>query len=247
MPNGVQNQGGNGAAHPPPNPAVNPAGNQQVNQVNPPANPLANPNGAGIPQNDLVRLLDNVTQSIDLLRVQTNANARAPFQRQRPRSINCRVFKIGENWKNFASHFVECVRAAYGYILPAEQAELNAACLIWAPSKLESGTTLIAYENLAPEEKVTWPLLNAALTRVFMDETEKETFLADMASFKRGHRPLLEYKNELMRLVTTHQPDLDRNGNEFQRQLTSRFIEGLDDEELRRDLRRYCKRARKHR
>ena len=67
-------------------------------------------------------------------------------------------------------------------------------------------------------------------------------FLADVASFKRGTKTLLEYKNELKRLMNTYQPDLKDVPTEFERQATTRFIEGLDDDELKRKLRRYCKR-----
>ena len=164
-------------------------------------------------------------------------------QRVRPKTINCRMFKLGENWTNFSKHFVECVKAAHGFRRPAEDDELYAECLSWLPSKLEPGPTFIAYGNLTDDQTATWDALDAALTDIFLDETEKETFLADIASFKRGTRSLLEYRNELMRLMTTHKSDLDIDGPEFQRQVTSRFIEGLADEELKRDLRRYCRRV----
>ena len=160
----------------------------------------------------------------------------------RPKSIQSRVFKISDNWENFSSHFVECVRAAHGFTLPRDQEQLNEACLSWLPSKLEPGPTLTAYKNLDAEAKATWPLLNEALKKIFTDDTERETFLADVASFKRGKRSLLEYKTELLRLMTTHSPDLVQVEGEFQRNCTSRFIEGLDNDSLKRKLRRHCKR-----
>ena len=45
--------------------------------------------------------------------------------------------------------------------------------------------------------------------------------------------------------MNNYLPDLKRGSpSEFQRQATTRFIEGLDDEELRKKLRRHCKRER---
>ena len=53
---------------------------------------------------------------------------------------------------------------------------------------------------------------------------------------------MVEYKNELLRKMKLYQPGLSAVPLEFQRQATSRFIEGLDDAELKRKLRRHCKR-----
>ena len=162
----------------------------------------------------------------------------------RPKAIPSRIFKIGENWPNFSVHFQECVKAAYGYTAAADVAALHAACLAWLPSKLEPGPTLTAYKNVAEADKATWTRLNNALKTVFSDETEREIFLADVASFKKGKRSLLEYRTELTRLMDTHQPELQGLDTEFQRQITSRFIEGLENDELKRELRKECKRDR---
>ena len=45
-----------------------------------------------------------------------------------------------------------------------------------------------------------------------------------------------------MRLTTTYLPNLVLIPSEFQRELTTRFIEGLDDDKLKKKLRRHCKR-----
>ena len=111
-------------------------------------------------QDRLEHLIDHVTQTMDritivqdTLNANINANANGNGQRrQRPKAINCRVFKIGENWANFSMHFVECVRAAYGYEIPRDQVALDAACVAWLPSRLEAGPTLIAYANLNNED-----------------------------------------------------------------------------------------------
>ena len=42
--------------------------------------------------------------------------------------------------------------------------------------------------------------------------------------------------------MNSHQPDLRAVSVEFQRQATTRFIEGLEDDVLKRELRRHCKR-----
>ena len=164
--------------------------------------------------------------------------------KSRPKVIHSRIFKLGENYQDFSSHFVECVRAAHGFSLPADQGKLDNACLLWLPSKLEPGPTLSAFSNIDDHFRSSWPLLNGKLTEVFADDSEKEIFLADIASFRRGQRSLLEYRTELIRLTTTYLPDLQQIGTEFQRQITARFIEGLEDEDLKKKLRRHCRRDR---
>ena len=160
----------------------------------------------------------------------------------RPKAINCRSFKIGENFPNFVTHFKQCIKAAYGHSLPRDTVEFYEACMVWLPTKLEPGPTLMAYESLPDAKKRTWTAIETALTDLFADETEKETFLADQGSFKRGSKSLIEYKNELMRLMNTYQPTLATVPDEFERQATTRFIEGLADEEVKKELRKYCKR-----
>ena len=209
-------------------------------ELNPPNLVLnRDPGQANVPQADplMARMAELLTQMAD----SENRRRSNPV---RPKAIQCKTFKIGENYPNFASHFVECVRATYGFVIPADNAKLNAACLSWLPSKLEPGPTLTAYTNLDDDLKATWPILNDALKQVFADETERETFLADVASFKRDKRSLLEYKTELTRLMTTHLPNLGGMGGEFDRQITDRFIEGLEDDKLKKKLRRHCKRGR---
>ena len=161
----------------------------------------------------------------------------------RPKAIGSRTFKCGDDFINFISHFKECVKAAYNYVLPADLVALNTACLSWLGTKLEPGPTLTAYESLPDTTKADWTLTMDALTDAFANESEKETFLADQASFKRGDRSLVEYKNELLRLMKLYLPDLVGVPAEFNRHGATRFIEGLDDDELKRLLRRHCKRA----
>ena len=161
----------------------------------------------------------------------------------RPKAISSRTFTCGQDFPNFITHFRQCVKAAYGYTLPADEARLDDACVTWLATKLEPGPTLITYESLPPDTKANWGLTVNDLRESFADETEKETFLADQASFKRGDKSLVQYKNELMRLMKIYLPDLVAVPEEFQRQACTRFIEGLDDDELKRLLRRHCRRT----
>ena len=187
-----------------------------------------------------------LTDCLRMLTTNETARAASAAQgrqaRMRPKAINCKTFKLGDNFPDFCVHFVECIKAAYNFALPADQDELNTACLSWIGTKLEPGPTLIAYDSLEAASKATWDALVTALTDVFSDDTEKETFLADIASFKRGNKTLIQYKNDLLRLMNTYQPDLRGVAAEFQRQVTTRFIEGLEDDSLKRELRRHCKR-----
>ena len=164
-----------------------------------------------------------------------NANA-AP----RVRAINCKSFKIGEPWDQYAVYFRENIRASHG--LAHGDAALNPACCSWIGSKLEAGPTLTAYESLPDTVKNDWTQLNAELSRLYVNEEEKQAFLANVGGFKKGSQSLLAYKNELMRLVNLYQPDLHTVASEYQRQLVDRFIGGLDDAELQKRLRFHCRR-----
>ena len=165
----------------------------------------------------------------------------------RPKAIYCKTYKLGENFPSLLTHFTECIKATYGFDLLTDQTAFEDACKTWMPSKLEPGPTLSAYESLTDAQKASWADIVDALKECFADETEKETFLNDPAFFRRGVRSLIEYKTELLRLMNSYLPDLKRGSpTEFQRQATMRFIEGLDDEELRKKLRRHCKRERQN-
>ena len=145
-------------------------------------------------------------------------------------------------WNQYSSYFRENVRAAYGYAHgdPA----INEACCSWIGSKLAAGPTLTAYHSLPDGIKGDWDELNAELSRLYVNEEEKQVFLTDVACFKRGQQSLVIYKNELISRVKLYQPELSRVEVEFQRQLVDRFISGLDDERLRRKLRFHCRRER---
>ena len=183
---------------------------------------------------DQIRLLTRLVDQMVTVRTQS----------YRPKAIQCRMYKLGDSWPDFVTHFYQCVKAAYAFNLPADEDALEAACLSWLPSKLEPGPTLVAYQALEDDKKTDWKDLVDALKDCFADDTERELFLADVASFRRGNKGLVEYKNELLRRMKLYQPDLANVPTEFQRQATSRFIEGLESAELKRKLRKHCKRER---
>ena len=75
-----------------------------------------------------------------------------------------------------------------------------------------------------------------------MNEEEKQRFLANPGSLTKGSKTFLDYRNELVRLVGLHQPNLIQVPYEYQRQLVERFICGLNDPELQQKLRFHCRR-----
>ena len=160
----------------------------------------------------------------------------------RVRAINCRMYHLDQDWRHYSSYFRENVRAAYGYA--HGDAALNDACCTWIAAKLTAGPTLTAYENLSDEIKSDWEQLDAELSRLYVNEEEKQSFLSNIAWFKRGNQSLMIYKNELISRLDLYQPDLRQVDIEYQRQLVDRFISGLDDDCLRRKLRFHCRRER---
>ena len=161
------------------------------------------------------------------------------------RAVNCKSYRMGEDWSNFVAYFRENVRATHQYTNDRDHEErLNAACCRFIGSKLEAGPTLTAYNNLPTPTKVDWTLLNGELAKLYCNEQEKQNFLAQPGGFKKGKQTMMEYKNELIRLINLYQAELAGVGTEYQRQLVDRFIMGIEDAELRRKLRFHCKRDR---
>ena len=79
-----------------------------------------------------------------------------PGGKPKPKAIQCKSFKLGESWPSYVTHFVECVKAAHGFKLPDERTDLDNACILWLPTKLEQGPTLSAYNSLEPTVKQTF-------------------------------------------------------------------------------------------
>ena len=161
----------------------------------------------------------------------------------RVRAINCKSFSIGQDWSSFSVYFRENVRAAHGLKQGDDDADqLDEACCSLIGSKLESGATLTAYLNLDDDIKNNWTDLNDLLTKLYINEEEKQLFLSNPESFKKGDLTMVAFKNELVRRVNLYQPELKTVDSEYQRQLVNRFICGIEDTKLQRKLRRYCKR-----
>ena len=158
----------------------------------------------------------------------------------RVRAINCKNYKWGECWANYKVYYRENIRAHFGYA--ATDARLDRACCSWIGSKLEAGPTLTAYDGLSPVVKNDWDQLEQALSELYCNEEEKQLFLSNPGAFRKGRKSLMEYKNELTRMINTYQPNLANVDDEYQRQLVNRFIEGLEDQKLQRKLRFFCKR-----
>ena len=191
---------------------------------------------------DMAQLMAQMAHAITQMAASNNDRNNRVAMSRKPKAIHCRMYKMGDSWGDFVIHFQQCVRAAYAFDLPTEQAEYEEACRMWLPSKLEPGPTLVAYDALSDAKKGVWDDLVEALSDAFQDEAQKELFLADTGSFRRQNRTLNEYKNELLRRMRRYQPDLENVAAEFQRQAVTRFTEGLEDEKLKKQLRRHCKR-----
>ena len=71
------------------------------------------------------------------------------LQPQRPKAINCCMYKLGNSWPDFATHFYQTIKATYNFSLPTDKDALEEACCSWLPSKLEPGPTLVTYDSLA--------------------------------------------------------------------------------------------------
>ena len=161
----------------------------------------------------------------------------------RVRAINCKPFSIGQDWTSFKDYFRENVRAAHNLKHGDDDADqLDDACCSFIGSKLAPGATLTAYLSLDDDVKNDWQDLDDALTKLYTNEEEKQIFLSNPESFKKGSQSMIAYRNELVRRVHLYQPELKRVDSEYQRQIVNRFISGIEDAKLQRKLRRHCKR-----
>ena len=191
---------------------------------------------------DIAEQLAGILDRLTVAGERRDARLDAVFAGGRVRAINCRSYKMGEDWSHYVSYFRENVRASYQY--QPTDARLNGACCTWIGSKLEAGPTNTAYQNLPATTKNDWALLDRELSKLYCNEEEKQNFLANPGGFKKGSQTLMEYKNELVRLVGLYQPELAGVPTEYQRQLVDRFIGGMDNPDLKKKLRFYCKRDR---
>ena len=187
------------------------------------------------PPTDPMEMIAQAMQKLADLQVGASQN-----NTPRVRAINCRPYVMGQDFGTYIVYFEENTRSAHNY--PPGDIRLDDAYCTWIGSKLEVGATLTAYNTLSTATKRNWPLLKSELSRLFMNEEEKQRFLSNPAAPGRKGRSLLEYRNEITRLVDLYQPDLKGVPSEYQRQLVDRFISGLEGADMQRKLRFYCRR-----
>ena len=90
------------------------------------------------------------------------------------------------------------MRAAHGLTHGDDDAdELDEACCNFIGSKLEPGATMTAYQNLSNDIKNDWDDLEEALAKLFVNEEQRQLFLSNPDSFKRGNLTLIAFQNEL--------------------------------------------------
>ena len=102
--------------------------------------------------------------------------AQARLIPQRPKAVNCRVYKLGQSWPDFSTHFYAIIKTTYNFNLPGDKDALDAACCNWLPSKLEPGPTMVAYQALDDAVGDDWDALRDALKDAFEDDTERVIF-----------------------------------------------------------------------
>ena len=56
--------------------------------------------------------------------------AAAKLQPQRPKAINCRMYKLGHSWPDFATHFYQTIKATYNFSLPIDKDGLERRALL---------------------------------------------------------------------------------------------------------------------
>ena len=181
---------------------------------------------------DMIQAAINQMQNLQVGNEQSNT--------PRVRDLQCHSYTLGQDFPSFCAYFCENVRTAYNY--PVGDPRLYDAFCTWIGAKMEVGPTLTAYKSIPAAIRSDWRLLKDELSRLFMNEEERQKFLGNPASFPKGTQSLLQYRNEIVRLVGLYQPGIIGVPTEYQRQLVERFICGLDDPELQRKLRFHCKR-----
>ena len=79
-------------------------------------------------------------------------------------------YNIGEDFLAWLAGFTDNVRCAYD--LPENDARLPALLLKWIVTKLSSGPTRAAYDNLDATVRAIWNQLKAALSECYLDEND---------------------------------------------------------------------------
>ena len=148
-------------------------------------------------------------------------------------------YGIGEDFLAWLAGFTDNVRCAYD--LPENDARLPALLLKWIVTKLSSGPTRAAYDNLDATVRANWNQLKAALSECYLDENDKLTFLSRLDSHRRlPGQALRAYKDSLLMKMTKYQPQLRTIAEEWRRISLQRFREGLNNPLLRAHLMLVC-------
>ena len=155
------------------------------------------------------------------------------------KNIPCPIYSIGDDFDTWIVAFTDNVRAVYS--LDEADAHLPGLIIKWISTKLASGATRAAFDNLEPAVKRDWTLLKPALTECFTDEKDKLSFLARMDAHKRQPgQSLRTYKDSLLIKMEKYQGALKGVPQEWRRSASQRFREGLDNPMLKAHLMLNC-------
>ena len=113
--------------------------------------------------------------------------------------------------------FIDTIRAVNN-LRPTDRNRIEALCLTWVPTKLESGATRSVYENLPQATKNNWTTLRQALSKAFRDESEEINFLNNEGAWKRTPgMSLRDYRNGLIHRLDKYQANLRNVAQEWER------------------------------
>ena len=148
-------------------------------------------------------------------------------------------YVIGQDFQAWLTGFVDNVRCVYD--LPEGDDRIPALLLKWIVTKLSSGPTRAAYDNLDATIRADWVELKAALSECYLDENDKLTFLSRLDAHRRlPGQSLRAYKDTLLMKMSKYQPQLRTIVEEWRRTSLQRFREGLNNPLLKAHLMMVC-------
>ena len=148
-------------------------------------------------------------------------------------------YVIGQDFQAWLTGFVDNVRCVYD--LPEGDDRIPALLLKWIVTKLSSGPTRAAYDNLDATIRADWVQLKAALSECYLDENDKLTFLSRLDAHRRlPGQSLRAYKDTLLMKMSKYQPQLRTIAEEWRRTSLQRFREGLNNPLLKAHLMLVC-------
>ena len=99
------------------------------------------------------------------------------------KNIPCPIYSIGQDFDTWVVAFTDNIRAVYN--LDGNDQRLPGLYLKWISTKLQSGATRAAFDNLEPVVKSNWTTLKSALSDCYTDEKDKLFFLARLDAHQR--------------------------------------------------------------